>query len=275
MNHAAKRISLVLVLVIFALMAMGSSSTKSTSENKGSESVASVSTDNKAEQESSSAKAEEPKTTAEAPEPVPEKKDAYEVGEGKVVTFTSSIGTVWALISVPVTNTGETNLYLSAGTMDLEDAGGHLVDSKSMVSVYPDVLKPGETAWYYEETTLDEAPASEWKVIPHVKVKPAKVDCVRYEISDLSLSDDTYGGVKITGRVENTTDEDESMVYIVAFLYDNSGEFLGEAFTILTDTLTAGDKIGFSVSTFASYEGFTSANIGRYEVVAFPLQFQF
>ena len=71
--------------------------------------------------------------------------EAYEVGEGRVVTYSDSLGSEWVIISVPVTNTGDTNLYLSSGTMDIEDQDGHLVDSKSLVSVYPEVLQPGES----------------------------------------------------------------------------------------------------------------------------------
>ena len=266
MKKWLRAISLIVVLSLFALMALGSGgSSSSTSENKGAETSTSVTTGN-GTQSTSTNETQSQESTAE--------KEAYEVGDGKAVVFTDSIGSVWVLISVPVKNTGSVNLFLSSGTMDLEDADGHLVESKNMVSVYPQVLKPGETAWYYEETTLDSAPASDLKVIPHVDVEKAKVDCIRYEVSDLSLADDTYGGIKITGRVENTTTEDESMPYVVAFLYDADDNFLGQAFTIMDD-LKAGDKMGFSMSTFSSYSEFKSENVARYEVFAYPSQFQF
>ena len=143
-----------------------------------------------------------------------------------------------------------------------------------MVSAYPQVLKPGETGWYYEESTLDSEPKSELKVIPHESVKKATVDCVRYSVSDLSISDDTYGGIKITGRVENVTEEDEGMPYVVAFMYDANDKLLGQAFTIMDD-LKAGDKMGFSMSTFGSNPDFKAENVKRYEVYSFPVQFQF
>lgn len=204
-----------------------------------------------------------------------QKTDDYEVGEGRAVTYTDSIGTVWVQISVPVKNTGTTDLYLDSGTMDLEDADGHLVDSKSLVPAYPDVLRPGETAWYYEETILEELPDSELKVIPHVDVKSAKISCIRYEVSDVSLTDQTYGGIKITGRVENTTSGDESFIYVVVYLYDVQDALLCQALTIMTDTLKAGEKMGFSAVTWTSNDAITTEAVARYEVYAFPLQYQF
>lgn len=200
--------------------------------------------------------------------------EAYEIGEGQVVTYADSIGSDWVIIGVPVTNTGDSNLYLSSGTMDLEDQEGHLVDSINLVSVYPEVLQPGETAWYYEETMVEGASGIDLKVLPHVDVKKAKVDCVRYDVTDVAITDNTYGGIKITGRVENTTDEDASLPYVVVFMYGADGQLIGSAFTI-TDELKAGEKIGFSMSTFSSYKGFKASNVANYEAYAYPTQFQF
>lgn len=200
--------------------------------------------------------------------------EAYEVGGGRVVTYTNSIGTEWVIITVPVTNTGDTNLYLSSGTMDIEDQDGHLIDSKSLVSVYPEVLQPGETAWYYEETMLDGSSGLELKVLPHVEVEKAKIDCVRYDVTDVTISDETYGGIKVTGRVENTTDEDESMPYVVVLMYDANGQLLGTALDIV-DGLNAGEKKGFSASSLSSYKELKTSNIASYEVYAYPNKFQF
>ena len=261
MKKTISVLSLVLVLCMFVLMALGSGSSKS--ENKGAEGATTV-TDGK--ETSTEAKKDTKATEKE--------KDSYEVGEAEAIVYKDSIGTYWVQISVPVTNTGSVNLYLSSGTMDLEDADGHLVESASMVSAYPQVIKPGETGWYYEETTLDKAPDTDLKVIPHVSAKKATVDCIRYSVSDLSIGNETYGGIKITGRVENVTDEDESMPYVVAFLYDADDHFLGQAFTIL-DELKAGDKMGFSMSTFASNPDFKAENVKRYDVIAYPMKLQF
>lgn len=200
---------------------------------------------------------------------------SWETGNGTVLVSEDSIGSVWVQTAVPVENTGSVNLYLGSGTMDLEDADGHLVESLSLVSVFPQVLKPGETAWYFEESTLDEMPSSELNVVPHVDVKEATVDCIRYETSDVTISDEDFGGIKVTGRVENTTDEDGSMVEVVAFLYDENGDFIGNIYTYLDGDLAAGDKIGFSASSFADVADLTAADVADYKIYAYPTQFQF
>ena len=200
---------------------------------------------------------------------------AWEVGQGRVLTYTDSINTTWAQVSVPVTNTGDRNLYLSSGTMDLEDAGGHLVDSLSLVGFYPQVLAPGETGWYYEETTLDSVPSSELTVVPHVDIKEATVECIRYEASDLSFADEEFGGIKATGRITNTTAADGSLVYVVLFLFDSEEKLVGQTFTILDDELKAGDTIGFSTQTFGSNDTINVDTITGYRLFAYPEQFQF
>ena len=244
-------------MLTLALTACGSSSSAATSE-KASE----------AEKETSAEPTEETKeeTKEEA---------AWETGEGRATVWTDSIGSKWVQIICPVTNTGTKNLYLSAGTMDLEDTDGNLVDSKTMVSVFPEVIQPGETGYYYEETTLSEDSPEELTVVPHVKVDEAKVDCLRLTVSDVNITDEDYMGIKVTGRVENDTEEEAKLVYVTAFLYDADNNLLASVFTILPDALPAGEKIGFSASGLSLPDSITADMVDHYEAYAYPQQFQF
>lgn len=289
----------ITVVYLFMMIAAGSGSSKPQSENKGAaaeetaveetadtekqddpaEAEKKEETEESGEEEAVEKAAGDSDAAAENKEETPQENSvqgaSWETGEGKVLVSEDSIGSVWAQIAVPVENTGSVNLYLGSGTMDLEDADGHLVESLSMVSVYPQVLKPGETGWYFEESTLDEKPSSDLKVVPHVDVEEATVDCIRYETSDITISDEEYGGIKVTGRVENTTDEDGSMVEVVVFLYNENGDFIGNIYTYLDGDLAAGDKIGFSASSFADVADLTAADVADYKVYAYPTQFQF
>lgn len=199
----------------------------------------------------------------------------WEVGQGRVLTYTNSIGTTRAQIAVPVTNTGDRNLYIGSGTMDLEDASGHLVDSKKLVPFYPQVLAPGETGWYYDEAILDAAPSSELSVIPHVEIREATVECIRFEASDISFTEEKFGGLKATGRITNTTAQDESMIYVVVYLFDAEENLVGQTFTILTGDLKAGETIGFSTNSFGDNDGINADAITSYRLFAYPAQFQF
>ena len=226
-------------------------------------------------------KAEEPAQTASQTEQrtaVPAATEAavktdYEVGEGIVKLWTDSIGSTWVSAAVPVKNTGTTNLYLSSATIDLEKADGSLAASMSMVNAYPQVLKPGETAWYYNDTTYDGNASDALTAVPHPQVEEAKVDCVRLNTSDITLSDDEYTGLKIIGRVENQTEAEQSLVYVTAALYDQNGACLGVAFTILTDPVKPGEKISFSMGSLASR--ISASDVASYEVFAYPNQMQF
>lgn len=264
MKTFVKVICVVLVLVIFAAMAIGSGSKKGTENDTAVNNTKdTIPSENKTDTK------EDTKKETQQP------KEEYEVGNGRAVIYTSSIGTTWVQVSIPVKNTGSVDLYMSSCSVDLVEDDGHLFESLSLVSVYPQVIKPGETAWYYEETTLDNAPSGNLKVQPHVNAKKATVDCVRYEVSEVEVTNDKYSGIKITGWVENTTSEEASLPYVVVFMYDANDELIGQAFSIISDGLKPGDKKGFSMSTFSSYDQFIAENVKRVEYYSYPTQFQF
>lgn len=253
-----KLVTLVLVLVlVLSLSACGSSETGASLDSTASIVEEQPETD----------------TTDSTNEPVASTN--YEITDIRARTWTNSIGSVWVQTIVEITNTGSTNLYLSSGSYDLEDASGSLVASQTMVSAYPDVLAPGEKGYMYEETTLDKAVDGELTVLPREDVEEATVDLIRFPVTEAEISDDTYGGIKMMGRVENTSAEEQSLVYIVAFLYDSNGSCIGQVFTILTEELAAGDKIGFEMSGFSLPDDITSEAISDYVIYAYPMQYQF
>lgn len=196
----------------------------------------------------------------------------YEITDARATSWVNSIGTTWVQVIVEITNTGTSNLYLSSGSYDLEDAEGHLVASQTLVSEAPDVIAPGEKGYMYEETTLDTPVEGELTVLPRVDVEEASVDLIRYTVSDASLTEGKYGDLKILGRVENTSAEPGDMVQIVAVLYDADGVCIGQMFTILTDELAAGDKIGFEMSSLSLPDTVTAEAVAEIVYYAFPMQ---
>lgn len=216
-------------------------------------------------------------TTEDTPTPTPEPKDkeAYEITYSNVKTYTNSIGTTYAQVIVEIENTGTTDLYLSTGSYDLEDENGKLVTSNSMVSTYPDVISPGEKAYMYEEDMLDDPVDGALTVLPRPNIEKAKVDNIRFNATDVEISADQYGYLKAMGRVENTGSEAANMVYIVLILKDNAGTPIGQIFTILTEDLAAGDKIGFEASAMSLPKDVTVDSIASYDVYAYPMQMQF
>lgn len=195
----------------------------------------------------------------------------WELGQVSLFTWTNSIGSEWIQASVPVKNISDHNLYLESGSFDYEDSTGHLVDTRTMVSGYPQVLAPGETGVYYESTTFTGA-KSVASMVPHVKIKDAKIDLVRYDVLDVSLKEDMMG-LTVTGRVQNNTSETGSMVYVVINLYDNGDNLVAQVMSILPDKLNPGDLVGFSASELGGRMDVAS-QIATYEAFAFPYEFQ-
>ena len=248
-----KRRSIYILALILALLltACGSSEPKNTEEN-----VAAV-----------------PETTKA---PTPEAKNVdYEITYTNARTWTNSIGSTWVQTIVEIANTGTENLYLSSGSYDLENPDGSLVAAKSMVSAFPNVIAPGEKGYMYEETTLDNYNGDgNLNVLPRPDVKEAKVDLIRYSVTDLTVSDGQFG-IKVMGRVENTSDEEGALVYVVAFFYDENDTLMGSAFTILSEKLAPGAKVGFEFSSFSLPDDVSVKNIKNTIVCAYPNQLQF
>ena len=200
----------------------------------------------------------------------------YEITYSSVIAYKNSIGTVWTQAIFEVTNKGTSALYIGSGAYDLEDSDGKLISSSTMVSSYPDVIAPGERAYYYESTTqysLDSA--IDMRILPRAKADKAKVDLIRNNVTDLELSDDRFFGIRAKGRVENTSDEAQSRVYVSVILFDAWAKPIGVLSTILMEDLAPGDKIGFEATALSMPPSITTADVGYVLTYSYPWQLQF
>jgi hypothetical protein len=201
---------------------------------------------------------------------------AYEITYTNATLHKDSIGSVWVNAIGEITNTGSANLYLSSGSIDLEDASGSLVEPIEMVSAYPEVISPGEKGYYFESTILDDVAAdSSLSVVLHPDIAKATVDKINFPVTELKLVDSKYGGLNATGRVENTGSEGESLLYVAVILYGENDTPLGVLSTIIMDEVAAGDKVGFNATGSSFPDSMTADTITRYEAVAYPMQLQF
>ena len=200
---------------------------------------------------------------------------AYETTDPTLTVWDRS-GTIWVEVTQTITNSGTTDLYLSGGKFDIEDSSGSLVETYDMASIVPMVIEPGETAYFYGCTTADHItdPSGTYTAIPGFDVAEAKIERVRFPVTDVSMSDESIGTyIDIIGRVENTSDEDESMCNVYLVLFDADGAVIDIESTYVD--VAAGEKASFDTSTIASPRGITTADIGSYQAYAYPLDFQF
>lgn len=206
----------------------------------------------------------------------PEAKIEYEITYKNVESWVNSIGTTWVQVIAEIKNTGTVPIYLSSSSYDLEDSTGNLIASKSLISTYPNVIKPGEKGYMYDESTLEKAVEGNLNVIPRINAKKAIVPCIRYDASEISINDTTYNGPKMIGRIQNTTTKNEDgLIYVVGILYNADGNPIGVVFDIITDDLPAGNKIGFEATSLNMPKTVTTNTINSYQIYAYPQQYQF
>lgn len=213
-------------------------------------------------------------STAE-PTPTPVADAAYEITNVYVKTWKNSIGTVCAKVIAEITNTGGKNLYLSSCSVDLEDASGELVDVMNSVIAYPQVIAPGEKAYYYDETTIDATEPIELSAIVHPDVKEATVDQILLGTSEEFEISEEYSIVEIKGRVENTTNELQSQVKVSVVLFNSESKPVGVLFTYIDGEIQPGEKIGFKTSAGMLPGSVSLDDIASCEAYAYPEQMQF
>jgi len=200
---------------------------------------------------------------------------AYEITFANAYTWVNSIGTVWVQVIVEIENTGTVPLFLSSGAYDLEAADGRLVRSSTTFSAFPDVIAPGERGYFYEATILqDMDEAVELTVLQRPSIRRARVENIRLPITEFELTEDAFN-IRMRGRIENTTEEDQTFIYVVAILFDDNDKPIGQLFTILMEVLSPGDRIGFEGVALSLPSSVTVDSISRYMLFAYPMQMQF
>jgi len=252
------------ILIVFVVAAVagggsGSGSKSSVSSNSDSGQGTSNSSDTSSQEES-------------AP---------YEAKVARFDYYTNSIGNFEYHGIVEVKNTSDHDLYLDAASssFDIEDANGHLITTEKFISSCPDVIAPGETGYFYNGFGGDTADMSvdasqTLNLVSNVNVEKARVANVRYPVTDTAISVGSDGSMHVTGRVENNTDVDDSMMYVQAELFDANGNILAIMGTTLTD-LTAGSKQSFDISAWGISETVTADQVASFQVVANKSAMQF
>lgn len=201
---------------------------------------------------------------------------SYEIVDTFYNIGTNSIGTLWIECFTIVENTGTSNIYLSSGSFDIELTSGKLVDTIKLVSVYPQVIAPGERAIYHESTTFDKGDLdTKYKIVPKIDVMRATVPMIRYEVSDVTLSEDRYGYINVVGRVTNHTEEEEGLCYVAIFLYNKQKEIIALDFTIISEDIAPGERASFENTFTQDSFGVDFDDVASYEIIAYSHQYQF
>ena len=246
-----KKLLALLLVTMLAVLSASCSSGGSAQKTSGS-SAAEETAQNQVE-----------KTKPEESEP------SYKISDIYFDHETNSLGSRYYTGIVEITNKGDTNLYLKSCTFDLEDDKGHLLQTENEYSVgaSPNIIAPGEKGYFYNMTTTLEDDVSLKNGInlkPDVEIEEARGEPTDFEVSDVSLAKDSFGP-KITGRVKNTSDEEESLLSVDVLYYNKSGKVIGIASGSVSD-IKPGKRKSFEISGMNLSQKVKDGKYSKYKV---------
>ncbi len=266
LSYVAAGIGGFFLLIIIVGAALGGDDSSKKEEIK-------ITAENEVEDQTNSEKIEgNDKTEVKTNEKSGSTKIEYEITDTGFEYYKNSIGDIEYYGFVEITNTGKGNLYLDNCVFDIEDNEGHLLQSDDFISSCPDIIKPGEKGYFYNNigsTLLDKgiSTANGVNLVPQISVESTNTDPIDYDVSDTDIKKDSYGALKVTGRVTNNTSEDESYLYVEIIFYDSEGKVIGITGTSITD-LNAGKTVSFDTTTLFGNDSINLDNVADYKVIA-------
>ncbi len=197
---------------------------------------------------------------------------SYEISDTSFEYYTNSIGSVNYFGYVEITNTGDNDIYMEKCTFDLEDNDGHLLQSDDFISHAPEVIAPGEKGYFFNglgSDVIDEGVSLDngIQLTPQIKLSKATGKPHSYPVSDMDIKEDGLGYVKVTGRVENDTEEDASIISLCFIFYDENGKAIALSNSSVSD-VAAGGKGSFDASTMFANDNLNINNIAETVVIA-------
>lgn len=182
---------------------------------------------------------EVPSETTEAPtETVTETVTETEEPEGPLTAvsvsaqlYHDSVGNVWLQFVGAYKNTGDTPLELDYADVILRAEGTESVALTS-VEPYPQIIAPGETAYYYEEKQVDLDDSVQLTPVLKPEFREAQ-EPVRYEVTESAVKDTSYGP-EVRGTLEPAAQKEENMICVAAVLLDKEEKPLAVLFDYFT-----------------------------------------
>lgn len=189
-----------------------------------------------------------PKEESKTPEPVKDEPKA-EIVYQRLEVYTNALNSVCATYVAEIKNTGTCTIgFTSDASIDIENASGSLVTTKQYISIHPDVIAPGESAYITTQVYNDmldgkvEAAELAQAIFHFAYAKNADYTPMPISVSDISISE-KYSSISVTARLENTGSETITSPWVVIPVRDASGTLVSALFTI-GDDLAAGAQRG-------------------------------
>jgi hypothetical protein len=199
----------------------------------------------------------------------------YEITYTNVRGWVNVLGDTEVQVVAEIENTGTTALYISGAGCELEDKKGNLVKVVSNINVCPQIIQPNEKGYIFGQTTVENYLGDdEIDVIIRPEIEELKIDDIRYDVSEVTLFENDYG-VRMQGRITNTSDEVQSVNYVEVVYFDNNHKPIGYSGTMVAEEIQPNAKIGFEVSGISLPDFVTMETISDYLIYSHPMQFQY
>ncbi len=200
---------------------------------------------------------------------------SFEITYTNIILEIDSSGNAFVYAIAEITNTGDMDLFLKHGSIDVEDELGTLVEVLDYVYPYPQIISPGEKAYYYKDAVLDNVPENiNLNIVLHPEIFKSKDNKTDFPTTDVELSDTkSWGGIKVTGRVENTS-QDECSIEIGIVLFDSNNKPV-VVLSLVELSVGAGVKKDFSFNFLTIPENLNVSTISSFITYAFLFQYQY
>jgi hypothetical protein len=164
-----------------------------------------------------------------------------------------SIDTVWVHSAAIFENTGDVPVEIGETQMNFKDAEGGILGTASMIYSVPGIVGPGEQAFIGESKILDGVsdPKEYAETTYNFSFDITEDDPNLLEVSGVKgipAKDEYDIPYKVTGVVNNTTEELQDDIRLAAALLSEDGALLGVLTGSVTVGVNPGSEAGFELS---------------------------
>lgn len=240
----------LIILVFVALTLVGCTNAKETSSSSSSSSSSSV-----------------------VPPPPLEEEIEYEIGE--TVTKTKiEYGTKYISIATPITNTGEIPIDLLRCEYDLYNQYDEKFDFM-FASCIPNVLKPGETGYFYiGQTFYLGKDINDYRVVHQIEIEKADEGSYnRYTVEDATIDQSYPNQTWIKSTLVNDTDKriKPENLRLAFLIFDKENNFVEAELQSFSEGLNPGESKPFSILYSENFKILPLEDVGNFAPMAYDL----
>ena len=167
----------------------------------------------------------------------------YELSGSNYMKYTFA-GKPYIYVVFELQNTGTVNIELDTAEFCLYDANGNLMDVTGLCQAYPNIIEPGELA-YYAQAIADDYDVPINNITLQNKCRATEKKCQYLEVSNDSIVEKERGMLKGSLTITNNTSQVAEMVHSFCVIRDQSRKIVA----LLTGSDYENLRSGSSFST--------------------------